>query len=211
LARDRDSWSGWDPSEGSVGFDGSGNRGWETTGPADNLGWQTAGPEPEKQRLAIDPAEAEKMRPSELASAVQRSADSYGNADAWTDRQLETEIWVGAPGRSEFGAFAIPDADLDYHENDAQAIWSSLQTASRGAKFPETGGDGRSIRPTLEKYRVVGDPIDVAFALDTRANPQHGEGGRTQAFVPNFEQLVKDGRLVRVETRDLYNNYARQE
>ena len=140
--------------------------------------------------------------PSQLAREAQESLPKYGHADDWSDQELSegTALWVATPERSEF---AIPDADLDAFEDDARSLFTSVQVGSRR---PPSGGEGELYRGQLEKYEVVGEPIPVAFAFDCTANAQHGEGGRSQLFVPDIEEHIDSGRLRLVETRDLYRN-----
>jgi len=40
----------------------------------------------------------------------------------------------------------------------------------------------------------VTEEVDVVFGI-TRSNPQFGKGGLPQIFVPNFNELVKNGVL----------------
>ncbi|SQC71791.1 Uncharacterised protein [Listeria fleischmannii subsp. fleischmannii] len=45
---------------------------------------------------------------------------------------------------------------------------------------------------------LVNEKVDAAFSI-TKANPQFGEGGLPQVFIPNIEQLLEKGALIQVD------------
>lgn len=115
--------------------------------------------------------------PAQQAMAWQGQGD-YPGIDNWTDVVLKegSYVWGEAPGQT---SFYTTTADIMAKGNDATKIFQGVQVG-----IPE---GYNSYRPGMTMYRV---PYDMNVAISQAlANPQHGEGGMTQLFIPEYKKL----------------------
>lgn len=136
-------------------------------------------------RTATDPAAA--------ARAWQGGGNRYPGVDLWRGGTLPsgTPLEGLYPGTS---GFVFPGGTMDDLGRDASRISEAAQV---GPSVP----DGERI---LNPYRDMGVRFevvnDVPSATSTvRANPQYGEGGATQHFIPNFGEQVHSGNIIAVD------------
>lgn len=117
-----------------------------------------------------------------MAQSCQGSG-KYSGVDTYKDITVKggKVIYRGEPNGSEF--FTTKSA-IERSGRDATKIFEGLQVE----KNPIHG-----YRGTMQGYKATVD-IEAAFGI-TRANPQFGKGGLPQVFVPNVEELIKQGIL----------------
>ena len=63
----------------------------------------------------------------------------------------------------------------------------------------EDGMNFAEYRSKMMAYEII-EPIDVAFGI-TKANHQFGSGGLPQMFIPNFKELLSNGKIKKVELK----------
>jgi hypothetical protein len=103
---------------------------------------------------------------------------------------------LGAPGE---GRFAAASESVEAVGTDARAYYEGLQVG------PRDMGDGVArYRSHLRTYEVQ-RPLPVAESI-TQANPQFGDGGLRQYFLPDeLEALIAEGYLRHVGTTEMTN------
>ena len=63
----------------------------------------------------------------------------------------------------------------------------------------EDGMNFAEYRSKMMAYEII-EPIDAAFGI-TKANHQFGSGGLPQMFIPNFKELLSNGKIKKVELK----------
>ena len=63
----------------------------------------------------------------------------------------------------------------------------------------EDGMNFAKYRSKMMAYEII-EPIDAAFGI-TKANHQFGSGGLPQMFIPNFKELLSNGKIKKVELK----------
>ena len=126
-------------------------------------------------------------KPSEIAKSWQGSG-KYPGIDKYKDITLKQGkiVYRGEPNGTEY--FTTKSA-IERSGRNATKIFEGLQVE----KNPIHG-----YRGTMQGYKVVKD-VNAALGI-TKANPQFGKGGLPQVFVPNVEELIKQGILVPVDS-----------
>lgn len=89
---------------------------------------------------------------------------------------------------SNFNAFIMA-------AEDAEEFFEGLQVR----KHPQYG-----YRSAVQLFMVQKENIMAAYSL-TLANPQFGEGGSAQYFIPNPQELIDAGVLVPIKKFELHN------
>jgi uncharacterized Zn-binding protein involved in type VI secretion len=119
---------------------------------------------------------AAKLTPSQEARSWQGKGD-YPGVDTYRDITLKKGqvIYAGDPGQSNYYTTA---SAVQRSGGDAQTLFEGLQV-----KPHEQFG----YRPNVRAYEVTED-TPAAFGI-TRANPQFGEGGLPQMYVPDYSTL----------------------
>jgi hypothetical protein len=133
------------------------------------------------------PTEGVNNTPSEIAKNWQGSG-KYPGVDNYKDIIIkkDTVIYRGEPYGTEY--FTTKSA-IERSGMDATKIFEGLQVE----KNPIHG-----YRGTMQGYKFNED-IAAAFGI-TKANPQFGQGGLPQIFVPNVQDLINKGVLVPVDS-----------
>jgi hypothetical protein len=126
------------------------------------------------------------QKPSDIASGWQ-GYGKYPSVDRYRDIELKPGkiIYRGEPNGTEY--FTTKSAIIRSGK-DADKVYTGLQVE----KHPIHG-----YRGVMQGY-LVNEKVDAAFSI-TKANPQFGEGGLPQVFVPNIEQLLEKGALIQVD------------
>ncbi|WP_420138299.1 PAAR domain-containing protein [Sphingomonas sp.] len=126
--------------------------------------------------VSTPPVNTPKLTPSEEAQSWQGKGD-YPGVDQYRDITLKkgTVIYAGDPGQSNY--YTTPRA-VQRSGGDAEALFKGLQV-----KPHEQFG----YRPNVRAYEVTED-TPAAFGI-TRANPQYGEGGLPQIYIPEYSTL----------------------
>lgn len=111
-------------------------------------------------------------------------------------------IYVGDPYPT---GYATTKSALDRIDGDARKLFEGLQVKP----YWEDGMDVAEYRSKMMAYEIT-EPIDVAFGI-TKANPQFGNGGLPQMFLPDFKDLLSSGKIKKVELKAVeLNNYKMQ-
>lgn len=115
-------------------------------------------------------------KPSELARAWQGN-DVYTGIDKWRDIALKKgqKVVGGLPGQSEY---YTTFNGFNRSKEITDDLWNGLQVKPH----PKFG-----YRKQVGIYEVV-DDTPAAFGT-TKANPQFGNGGLPQVFVPEYKNL----------------------
>ena len=138
--------------------------------------------------------------PSEIAQSWQ-GGFPYIGVDKYKNITLKKGkvIYVGDPYPT---GYATTKSALDRIDGDARKLFEGLQVKP----YWEDGMSAAEYRGKMMAYEVT-EEIDVAFGI-TKANPQFGEGGLPQMFIPDFNNLLKSGAIKKVELKAVeLNNY----
>ena len=128
----------------------------------------------------------ENATPSQLARSWQGTG-KYIGVDDYVDTVVKkgTILYRGEPNGTEY--FTTLDA-IEQSGGDATNVFEGLQVE----KHPIHGYRGE-----MQGY-VFNEEIASAYGI-TNANPQFGKGGLPQYFVPNANDYIKKGILVKVD------------
>ena len=129
--------------------------------------------------------------PSEIAQSWQGSG-KYPGIDRYRDITIKEGmvIYRGEPNGTEY--FTTKSA-IERSGKKATKIFEGLQVE----KNPIHG-----YRGNMQGYKTTKD-IRVAYGI-TKANPQFGQGGLPQIFVPEAERLIRQGILMPVNNITLF-------
>lgn len=118
-----------------------------------------------------------------------QGSGAYPGIDDWADDVLPpgTIVEAGWPGTS---GFTVPEGTIASVGNDAGRLADGTQVAPNFDYSPP-------LRSEAMTFRMEAD-VPAATSV-TSANPQHGAGGLTQHYVPEFNQLVADGQISAVD------------
>ncbi|BCN32397.1 hypothetical protein [Anaeromicropila herbilytica] len=132
------------------------------------------------------------VSPSEIAQSWQGDFP-YVGVDKYKDITLKKGkvIYVGDPYPT---GYATTKRAVCKINGDARKLFEGLQVKP----YWEDGMDFAEYRSKMMAYEVTED-IDAAFGI-TKANPQFGEGGLPQIFIPDFNELVKSGSIKKIES-----------
>ncbi|HBF36166.1 MAG TPA: hypothetical protein DDW50_02470 [Firmicutes bacterium] len=130
--------------------------------------------------------------PSDIARSWQGTKD-YPGVDRYRDITVKKGkvIYRGEPQGTEY--FTTKSA-IKRSDGDATKLFEGLQVI-KNEKY--------GYRQTAQGYLVKTD-IDAAFGI-TKANPEYGKGGLPQIFIPNANELVKQGVLEPIDGIKLIN------
>lgn len=133
----------------------------------------------------------ENATPSQLARSWQGSG-KYIGIDEYTDVIVDkgTILYRGEPNRTEY--FTTLDA-IEQSGRNATTIFEGLQVE----KNPIHG-----YRSEMQGY-LFNEDVASAYGI-TNANPQFGNGGLPQYYVPDIQDLIKKGILTPVDNIKLY-------
>ena len=131
------------------------------------------------------------VSPSQIAKSWQGKGN-YPGIDEYQDIIVEKEVvlYRGEPNGS--GYFTTKQA-IDESGKNATKLFEGLQVE----KHPIYG-----YRKNMQGYKAMID-IEAAYGI-VKANPQFGNGGLPQIFIPNIHELIQKGYLKPVETITLY-------
>ena len=141
-----------------------------------------------------------KINPSEIAQSWQGSFP-YVGVDKYKNITLKKGkvIYVGDPYPT---GYATTKSAIDRIDGDARKLFEGLQVKP----YWEDGMSVAEYRSKMMAYEIT-EEIDVAFGI-TKANPQFGEGGLPQMFIPDFKEMLKSGLIKKVESKAIeLNNY----
>ena len=141
-----------------------------------------------------------KASPSEIAQSWQGSFP-YVGIDKYRNITLKKGkvIYVGEPYPT---GYATTKSAVDRINGDSRKLFEGLQVKP----YWEDGMDAAEYRSKMMAYELIEDTT-VAFGI-TKANPQFGDGGLPQMFIPDFNELVKKGLITRLESSAIeLNNY----
>ncbi|MBO5239218.1 MAG: hypothetical protein J6B50_10680 [Lachnospiraceae bacterium] len=133
----------------------------------------------------------ENATPSQLARSWQGSG-KYIGIDEYTDVTVNkgTILYRGEPNGTEY--FTTLDA-IEQSERNATTIFEGLQVE----KNPIHGYRGE-----MQGY-LFNEDVASAYGI-TNANPQFGNGGLPQYYVPDVQDLISKGILTPVDNIKLY-------
>lgn len=129
----------------------------------------------------------ENATPSQLARSWQGTG-KYIGVDEYVDTTIQkgTVLYRGEPNGTEY--FTTMDA-IEQSGRDATNVFEGLQVE----KNPIHGYRGE-----MQGY-VFNEEVASAYGI-TNANPQFGKGGLPQYFVPNVDEYIQKGILVKVDS-----------
>ncbi|MCM3163997.1 hypothetical protein [Metabacillus litoralis] len=108
-------------------------------------------------------------------------------------------IYVGEPYPTEY---ATTKNAVERVNGDSRKLFEGLQVKPHW----EDGMDAAEYRSKMMAYEITED-TNVAYGI-TKANPQFGDGGLPQMFIPDFNELVKTGKIMKIESEVIeLNNY----
>lgn len=134
-----------------------------------------------------------KASPVEVAQSWQGSFP-YVGVDKYKNITLNKGkvIYVGDPYPT---GYATTKSAINRIDGDARKLFEGLQVKP----YWEEGMSVAEYRSKMMAYEIT-DEIDVAFGI-TKANPQFGQGGLPQIFIPDFNELLKKGTLKKIESK----------
>ena len=137
--------------------------------------------------------EISKTSPAELAQSWQGSFP-YVGIDKYKNITFKKGkvIYVGDPYPT---GYATTKSALDRINGDARKLFEGLQVKP----YWEDGMNFAEYRSKMMAYEII-EPIDAAFGI-TKANHQFGSGGLPQMFIPNFKELLSNGKIKKVELK----------
>lgn len=141
-----------------------------------------------------------KANASEVAQSWQGTYP-YVGVDKYRNITLKKGkvIYVGEPYPT---GYATTKRAVDKINGDSRKMFEGLQVKP----YWEDGMQAAEYRSKMMAYEIT-DDIDVAFGI-TNANPQFGKGGLPQMFIPDFNELVKNGVIKKVEYKAIQlDNY----
>ncbi|HET6563469.1 MAG TPA: hypothetical protein VFG72_16490 [Marmoricola sp.] len=133
-------------------------------------------------------AQVGRTDPARAASLWQGSG-SYPGVDNWRKGSLSpgTVVEAGWPGTS---GFTIPDGTIASVGNDAGRLADGTQVAPDFDYNPPLRSDAMRFQVNVEV---------PAATSTTAANPQYGQGGLTQHYIPDFNAQVADGGISAID------------
>ena len=145
--------------------------------------------------------------PDAASPAVRAAAWQTSSGGRATDRWADTRLWPGdliavssSPADPEtFHPIAVPIVDVDRLDR--------LTGATMRAKLQLPAGPSLVDNGWITVVRV-NSSVEVAAARAI-ANPQNGQGGAVQLFLPDLHELISRGLLTVVEQRPLEAASAR--
>ena len=141
-----------------------------------------------------------KASPSELAQSWQGSFP-YVGIDKYRDITLKKGkvIYVGEPYPT---GYATTKSAVGRANGDARKLFEGLQVKP----YWDDGMEAAEYRSKMMAYEIT-ENIDVAFGI-TKANPQFGEGKLPQIFIHDFDNMIKSGKIKKLESDAInLNNY----
>jgi len=108
-------------------------------------------------------------------------------------------IYVGEPYPT---GYATTKNAVERVNGDSRKLFEGLQVKP----YWEDGMEAAEYRSKMMAYEITED-TNVAYGI-TKANPQFGDGGLPQMFIPDFNELVKTGKITKIESKVIeLNNY----
>lgn len=128
----------------------------------------------------------ENATPSQLARSWQ-STGKYIGVDGYIDVSIQKGniLYIGEPYGTKY--FTTLDA-IEQSGRDARVIFEGLQVEKNPI---------HSYRGEMQGY-IFNDEVAGAYGI-TNANPQFGEGGLLQYFVPDVDAYIEKGILKKVD------------
>ena len=144
-----------------------------------------------RNEYGIENVTWEDASPSQLARSWQGEG-KYPGVDEYADVVVKkgTILYRGEPNGTEY--FTTLDA-IEESGRDSRKIFRGLQVE----ESPTHG-----YRPEMKGY-MLDEDLATAYGI-TKANPQFGEGGLPQYYVPDAKKLIEDGVLKQVDDIKLY-------
>ncbi|MRX74239.1 hypothetical protein GJU40_19130 [Bacillus lacus] len=135
----------------------------------------------------------ENISPSENAKSWQGTFP-YVGVDKYRNITLKKGkiIYVGEPYPT---GYATTKSAVERINGDSKKLFEGLQVKP----YWEDGMNAAEYRSKMVAYEIK-ENTDVAFGL-TKANPQFGDGGLPQMFIPDFNELVKNGVIKKLEVK----------
>ena len=138
--------------------------------------------------------------PSEIAQSWQGNFP-YVGVDKYRNITLKKGkvIYVGEPYPT---GYATTKSAVNRIKGDSRKLFEGLQVKP----YWEDGMAAAEYRSKMMAYEIIEDR-NVAYGV-TKANPQFGDGGLPQMFIPDFNELVKTGKIKKIESEAIdLNNY----